>query len=499
MPYEIKKQGDQYCVVKAGGETVKCHESKDKALDHMRALYANVHDSAIAEFSMSIVKATSKDGEMKWRSVNSDIEEDFFGERMSLELFADFNKHIENKDSVPDVFKSVVCEEDWCGGMPYVSLSHYKSGKNKVNVPGEVSKVYVDGKALKSTGTLYDTPLGKAVYKSLEKDLVEKSDTPVRISIGFLDLEHSHGDKFTFMRKGLTDKCPLCKEGIGDKIYKKGHLVHLALTRVPANPRTEMELETKSMTTKLEDAKSVVEDEEVLKGLELKSQTENDVLVIKTEDADADEKDCPEGDEECMKKHKKDMKKDMKKEMSTTTSDAETTVFSPAKSEVELSVKINTEVAENTPVEKALSALRNRIDALKSQGLTGDSALAEIQKNFDELGTVVKSEFIVPPSPEEVAKKEMSEIVRSAIQEALPQALIQVAPIQAKLEEVQHEMAELRALVTNKSVTIKREEVPQPRSLNVNLVQKAAIETLIAKTKPKDQFQAIADQSMGIQ
>jgi hypothetical protein len=85
---------------------------------------------------------------------------------MSLELFADFSKHIENKEPIPEIFRNAICEEDWCGGMPYVSLSHYKSGKNKVNVPGEVSKVYVDGKALKSTGTLYGTPIGRAVYKS---------------------------------------------------------------------------------------------------------------------------------------------------------------------------------------------------------------------------------------------------------------------------------------------------------------------------------------------
>jgi hypothetical protein len=36
------------------------------------------------------------------------------------------------------------------------------------------------------------------LFTNLEKDLTEKSNNPVRISIGFLDLEHSHGDKFTF-------------------------------------------------------------------------------------------------------------------------------------------------------------------------------------------------------------------------------------------------------------------------------------------------------------
>lgn len=482
MPYKVFDN----CVHKTNadgskGELVKCHDDKEKALAHMRALWANVHDSAIAEFGMSIVKATSKDGEMKWRSVNSDIEEDYFGERMSLELFADFNKHIENKDSIPEIFRNAICEEDWCGGMPYVSLSHYKTGANKVNVPGEVSKVYVDGKALKSTGILYDTPLGKAVYKSLEKDLVERSGNPVRISIGFLDMEHSHGDKFTFTRKGLTDKCPLCKEGIGDKIYKKGYLVHLALTRVPANPRTEMELELKSMTTKIQDVESIVKDEEVIKTLDLKSLAE-DVLVIKTDDADEDE--CPEGDEECAKKMA-DKKKKGKPVVEEST--VNTVLSSPTPVPA-----VVVDPNKPTAVEKALASLQERIATLKSQGLTGDSALAEIQKNFDELGTIVKSEFTVPPSPEEVAQKSMETTFRSLLGEMLPQALAQVvAPLQS-------ELSELRAL-SQARPQVRKEETPQPRSLNVNLVQKAAIENLISRTKPKDQFQAIADQSVGIQ
>ena len=486
MPYSVKSQNGSYCVIQSdSGEVVKSHETKDAALAHMRALWANVHDSAIAEFSMSIVKATSKDGQMAWRSVNSDVDEDFFGEKMSLELFADFNKHIENNDPIPTAFKDAICEEDWCGGMPYVSISHYKSGAARVNVPGEVKNVYVDGKALKSTGTLFDNPLGRAVYKSLKKDLVEKAGKPVRISIGFLDTEHSHGEKFTFTRKALTDKCPLCKEGIGDKIYKKGYLVHLALTRVPANPRTEMELEQKSMTTKIQDAQSVIEDEEVVKTLDLKSLAE-DVLVIKAkkpmpmdaedkaegdEGSESDAEDKAEGDEPADKKKKKVTKSLSESE--------EYTVLTP--------------VAQSpaTPVEKSLASLVERIAALKSQGLTGDLALAEIQKNFDELGNIVKAEFTLPPSPEELAKQNMAEIVRSALSEMLPQALAQfVAPLQS-------ELTELRAL-TQAPKLIKREEAPQPRNLSASLVQKAAIEKVLGLDKPKSQFQKIAEASVGL-
>ena len=151
-----------------------------------------------------------------------------------------------------------------------------------------------------------------------------------------------------------------------------------------------------------------------------------------------------------------------------------------------------TPVKESTPVEKSMSVLIERISALKSQGLTGDQALAEIQKSFDELGSVVKAEFVVPPSPEEIAKQNLAEIVRSTLSELLPQALAQiVAPLQT-------ELVELRAL-TQSPKLIKREETPQPRNLSASLVQKAAIERVLGLDKPKSQFQKLAEQSVGLQ
>lgn len=46
MPYQIKKQGKEFCVVKeTTGEVVKCHESHSAAMAHMAALYANVSDA----------------------------------------------------------------------------------------------------------------------------------------------------------------------------------------------------------------------------------------------------------------------------------------------------------------------------------------------------------------------------------------------------------------------------------------------------------------------
>lgn len=276
MPYMIDGNN---CVRKqhpdgSQGPLLKCFEIAEDAKNYMEALYANVKDSAVAEFSMNITKASYdkfNSTPRHWRAVDSDIDSDLYDEKMSVELFKDFTDRINNNTPVPEEFKSVICEDSWCGGMPYLSIAHYKAGESGKNVPGKVEAIYIDGTRLKSKGTLDDTPLGRQVFDSLCEDAIKRKSgdqehLPVRISIGFLDLEHKHtaehgGQEFTFTRKALGQKCPLCEQGIGGKIYLKGQLVHLALTRVPVNPRTEMIAEkSMNIVTKKDDARSIVKE-----------------------------------------------------------------------------------------------------------------------------------------------------------------------------------------------------------------------------------------------
>lgn len=270
--------------------------------------------SEFAQFSMSIVRASfdKENNLMRWRSVNSDTDPDLYEESMSDELFRDFVDRIENNIPVPEPFKSIVCEDSWCGGMPYLSIAHYKSGTNAKNVPGVVESVYVDGKALKSTGICLDNDFGRAVFYALNKDLyAKKSDgTPevpldkrIRISIGFLDLAHKHvlddGTEKIFERTNLGQICQLCSTGIGRKIYTKGQLVHLALTRVPVNPRTLMEVD-KAMTaiiTKKDDAESII-GKDLAEELEEKSLA-GDVIVIKANDTGPTPMDIPDEMDKC--------------------------------------------------------------------------------------------------------------------------------------------------------------------------------------------------------
>ena len=246
--------------------------------------------SLITDFSLTITKATydKVTGERRWAGTLSDTAKDTYGEKMSLQLFQDFINHITNGDPIPDPFQT----DYYKGGMPYVSLAHYPDLNGKA-VLGDTTDLYIDGKQLKAKGTFNDTPLGRAAFNSVCKSLydnTEKDKQPVRLSIGFLDMGHAHGDQ-EFVRNSITDVCPMCLKGFGDKEYRSGYLIHEALTRVPVNPRTEIVAEVnKSMAdeikTRLDDATSIV-GEELAEEVEKEASTmvgKSDVMVIKAED-----------------------------------------------------------------------------------------------------------------------------------------------------------------------------------------------------------------------
>lgn len=215
---------------------------------------------------MIISKSSLYNGEMRWSAVNSDTDWDLYGERMTLELYKGMIAKIKSNVPPPEPFAELVTSDYWKGGMPYLSIAHYSDGNGNA-VPGDVRELFIDGNQLKAKGTLHDTPLGKAVWKSIKQDEVNyKNDTEtdrIRISIAFLDLAHKHGeDGAMFRRKSFTDVCPECQRGVGEKIYVDGYLVHLALTRVPVNPRTIFEEDTMAkksdIKTKKDDAISVL-------------------------------------------------------------------------------------------------------------------------------------------------------------------------------------------------------------------------------------------------
>lgn len=239
--------------------------------------------SLVNDFSLHITKTSydKKTGEMRWSAAASDTDKDLDEQAMTVELFDDFVSKANSGEKVPEPFQS----EFWQGGMPYISVSHYPD-LNGVGAAGIADKIYRDNKVLKATGKFFDTKLGKACFHATSKSLEEKSETPVRISIGFLDYKHTHEQNhFTFERKTLVDKCPICAGDSKNVLFLKGQLVHLALTRVPANERTSIEAEvTKSMTSRKEDAKSII-GEELADELDKKATLvgKSEALIVKKE------------------------------------------------------------------------------------------------------------------------------------------------------------------------------------------------------------------------
>lgn len=410
-----------------------------------------IKDSSIAQMSLVITKASfdkSEPDPNKKRRItmtNSDTLPDLYDESMSLSLFKDFTDRIQSNTPIPEVFQDVICEgEDWCGGMPYLSIAHYHAGSAKKNVPGDVESVYVDGKQLKSKAYLHDNPLGRSLFDAICADDVKKSDTshlPVRVSIGFLDLEHEHiveGKSFIFTRTELGQKCALCADGVGGKIYKKGHLVHLAATRVPVNPRTEMGLEQKSMDgeifTKKDDAASIVGNE-LAEELESKSMAD-DVLVIKSDETVFDSTREPDVkvavsvlDDETVKSLVQDEVRKLLGEYQAKPVVEEKMEQEVIKSEMENEEKEEVKDAEKDLKGKSeveVNPLDAQFEALKSALASGKAE--DVQKVFNAFGTEVEKSFTPAPP----TAKDIADIVTAAVEKAVAPLKIQLAQVQAQ-------------------------------------------------------------------
>lgn len=258
---------------KAWGAVHNAGWSKDAEGKWVHKSSTELMQEVAKEFALTIRKASydPATGERRWRADASDVDADLYDDNMSLELFADFIERADRNELPPEPIRDHYTSSFWNGGTPYLSLSHYPD-LNGSAVPGVVDAIFVDGKFFKAKGRTFDNPLGNAVWNALKSDLEKRAQTdhtPVRISIAFLDYKHQHKDTgFIFERSFDSMEhmiCPECVQNFkdgkrGGKIFLRGLLIHLALTRVPVNQRTLMEVD-KSMTTRLEDAASIVGEE----------------------------------------------------------------------------------------------------------------------------------------------------------------------------------------------------------------------------------------------
>ena len=281
------------------------HNLVDGSMSHTEA-EAVLGMASLAQRHLFInrVSQDPQTGVRRWYSTSSGIKRDLYDERMSTGLFKDFIKRIESREIPPEPFIS----KAWNGGLPYVGIAHYLDLDGD-GIAGKAEKTWVDGTHLKMRGTFEDNELGNAAYESVQRDIENKvpPEERVRVSIAFIDWGHEHERIGQFVRKSLMDRCSFCEQGLGEKIYRKGHLVHLALTRQPAYPEADIQLEVKSMSQRKADAASIVGDE-LAEDLEKKSDTltarsadiDPNAVVIRQDGEDGD------GKEEDVEKKEKD-------------------------------------------------------------------------------------------------------------------------------------------------------------------------------------------------
>lgn len=212
--------------------------------------------SALAGLSMQFTKTNAEN--LRWAATASDTEDDLHGDNTTVELFSNF-----------------VTRAKVRGDFGYLSVAHYmdeavplelQSRLGQKARAGLVERLYIgEGGRLRAQGPFDKTPLGIEALKAIRTDhaLNRPVDERVRLSIAFIDLKHEHkSNGFVFTRKALTDECPQCAAGDKGRKFLDGEFVHLALTRVPVNPRTPIEVEmsatTDAIKTQQDDAASIV-------------------------------------------------------------------------------------------------------------------------------------------------------------------------------------------------------------------------------------------------
>ena len=428
-----------------------------------------VQPKSVAEFSLYVSKAAfdKKTQERRWSAVTSDIDPDSYDDEMSLELYSDFEKRSESKELPPESHRS----DFWSGGLPYLSISHYLD-LNGTGVPGPTDQVWTDGNCFKAKGRLYDTELGRACFNALCKDLYgeEKSDheNKIRISIAFVDWAHRHkSNGFEFVRESLDDICSECLKELftGEaegKIFLRGHLIHLALTREPVNKRTSMEV--RSMVTQKEDAASIVGEEEAEKLAEKAKDELKADLVIKAEQKEVEpvveEAKASKDDE---KEDEEDDKKKKKKE--------------------EKSVVINNSVAvEKTPhvLDPEVKSFLDAYDVVSKSGFDYSSKLKAVQDAYEQFGTAVAASFA--PTKEEKEFEALDEI-----KSMLTQLLSRQDATEQKL-----------AILEQKNLSSNPKELIQPTTVRRSLQFDPATALDPAQHAAPGSIKAVADRSAGI-
>ena len=446
----------------------------------------------LKDFSLYIDKAwfNKSTNQRQWKMVGSDTSIDHYDDSMSLELFQSFMSRIASKEPPPEQYRSTF----WEGGIPYLSISHY-SDQNGKGVPGDVERVYIDGNRLKAKGDFFDNSLGHVIFEEILKDKngTSEFENQIRVSIAFLDWKHLHMESgVEFTRKSVEDSCPECSENflkgiLGGRQFLDGHLVHLAFTRVPANENTHVEV-NKSMTTKQDDAKSIIGEEladdlETNEKMVAKSDPVSPIIVkAKKDEEEEDSEDSVEEDDEKDSKRKKKKKEEEKSIVDrgpSTGGYLTEETFKSLLGEYFEQPGEKIEINETHPLDSVLTSLKDKFDTVRSLDIPTNEKLMDIQKEYEDIGQAIQSKM-TPETVEPVVEDtgNLLEQLKSVVQEAIAPAFDEIALLKAQAESRPRTQSPV---------------IPKPRSLSA----KALTEPAQPKVK-LSQLSRMANKSVGL-
>jgi hypothetical protein len=373
--------------------------------------------------------------------------------------------------------------------MPYLSISHYPD-LGGMAVPGEPLELFIDGKQLKARGYLFDNKLGNAVWKSLKEDEKKSPDEDkIRISIAFLDLAHKHGELGkVYHRLSETELCEECMDGVGNKIYLDGYLVHLALTRVPVNPRTLMEIKSMTKKTRKEDAESIVPDKEIVEEIDAKAALEkkSDVLVEMADTDDIEAEPQPVGDPPTVEvpvvEEAKHTKECIKKEHTIETSEDDPEPPPDEKKKVSKKSLTDEDIAAIAETVKSMIVPDHTSLPAPKETSVLDAAVDKLYKSVDN---AVKMEADVTAKLESINPflQEVGDVISEVVKISVSVAKSDVATSDVSSKLILEQLNKLNdtitgvvtdvALLKSKSQTNENpSRVPVPRSLAPDLVKK---------------------------
>ena len=436
MPYTVRKDGSAdkpWCVYKKDtGAKVGC-TTEEKKNAYLAALNAKAKsttpvdetvdvellddvdlsplfeegDTSVHFCSLFITKATQDpDGTRRIKATASDTFEDSFGQRMTAQLYQNFLSRVAEDEPAPGPFVS----KAWKGGMPYVSVAHYLDQDGEA-VVGTPTQLWVDENKFRFKATMSNTPLAEKAWSAIKKDIADNvpDDKRVRVSIAFIDWEHVHADDTHFVRKSITEVCPVCMSGTKLKDYVKGQLIHFGLTRVPVNARTPIMIERSIsdgvIKTKKDDAASIV-GEDFAEELEKRERSgivgKSEAVVVRTATEDVP----------------------VPVVVPPVSAAAPEPIVPPTPKPIQAEVHM---FDMNHPLATLLSAVATTYDGVVTKSeLTRAQKFQALQTSLDALAVAIKSEVDAKTPPTTV---DVEETIRRVLGEMLPAFMAQSTPV----------------------------------------------------------------------